>query len=90
MAEMNWFSRWLVNSGNARRSARTLATIGPHLPLPPSSRILELGAGRGGLSYLLYEKYRPGRLVVSDFDPNQLETARTVPFRKVRYSSQVD
>jgi|GEM_PF-1609222 len=76
MAEMNWFSRWLVNSSNARRSVRTLNTVRPHLQLPPSSRILELGAGRGALSALLYRTYHPGRLVVSDFDPDQLETAR--------------
>jgi len=77
MAEMNRGSRWLVNARNASRSARILHRLQPSLKLPPSPRILELGAGRGGLSALLREQYRPSHLVVSDFDPNQVEAART-------------
>ncbi|MGA8663971.1 MAG: class I SAM-dependent methyltransferase [Thermoplasmata archaeon] len=76
MAEMNRFSRWLVNVSNARRSARILSTVRSRLTMPPSSRILELGAGRGALSALLQETYHPARLVISDFDPDQLEAAR--------------
>jgi ubiquinone/menaquinone biosynthesis C-methylase UbiE len=78
MAEMNRFSRWMVNSSNARRSVRILRALGPHLELSPSARILELGAGRGGLSALLQERYRPALLVVSDFDPDQVEAARSL------------
>jgi ubiquinone/menaquinone biosynthesis C-methylase UbiE len=74
---MSRFGRWMVNAGNARRSARILTTFGARLQLPPSPRILELGAGRGGMSALLYERFRPGRLVVTDFDPNQVEAARS-------------
>jgi len=76
VAEMNWLSRWIVNLSNARRSARILDTVGPKLSLPASARILELGAGRGGMSALLQERFRPGRLAVTDFDPSQLEAAR--------------
>jgi 27-O-demethylrifamycin SV methyltransferase len=76
MAEMNWFARRLVNFSNERRSARLLDRIAGHLDLSPSARILELGAGRGGLSALLQERYRPSRLVVSELDPAQLEAAR--------------
>jgi len=76
MGEMGRIGRWIVNSGNARRSARILDALGSALRLSRSSRILELGAGRGGLSALLYERYQPGRLVVTDFDPNQVEAAR--------------
>ena len=76
MAKMNAFSRWWINVSNAGRSARTLKRLGSHLQLPPSPRILELGAGRGGLSGLLQARFRPSRLVVSDFDPDQLDAAR--------------
>jgi SAM-dependent methyltransferase len=76
MAELGRFTRWMVNARNARRSARILRRLGPHLSLPASPRLLELGAGRGGLSALLQERYRPRRLVVSDFDPAQVETIR--------------
>jgi len=77
MAEMSRFGRWLVNVGNARRSARILEALGSRLQLPHSARILELGAGRGGMSALLQERYRPGRLVVTDFDPSQVDAARS-------------
>jgi|SRR5271170_1237263 len=76
MAEMNWFNRWFINFSNVRRSTRILRTLGPSLALPPSPRILELGAGRGGMSALLHERFRPAKLIVSDFDPNQLDAAR--------------
>jgi ubiquinone/menaquinone biosynthesis C-methylase UbiE len=76
MAEMGWFDRRLANFGNVRRANRVLRAVGPYLQLPSSCRILELGAGRGGLSALLEERFRPARLVVSDFDPRQLDAAR--------------
>jgi ubiquinone/menaquinone biosynthesis C-methylase UbiE len=34
--------------------------------------ILELGAGRGTLSYSLYHSLSPERLVVTDYDPSQI------------------
>ena len=77
MAEMNRWSRWFVNRSNARRSAKVLRILGPHLELPAAPRILELGAGRGGLSALLVDRFRPSKLVVSDFDPEQIEAARS-------------
>ncbi|MGD0718214.1 MAG: class I SAM-dependent methyltransferase [Thermoplasmata archaeon] len=76
MAEMNRVSRWFVNASTTRRSIRMLDSIGSHLNLPPSARILELGSGQGALSALLQERYHPGRLVVTDFDPKQVEAAR--------------
>jgi len=83
MAEMNRVTLWFVNFSNARRSARILETFGSHLHLPPSPRLLELGAGRGGMSALLQERFRPGRLVVTDFDPNQVEAARAYLSRRL-------
>jgi arsenite methyltransferase len=76
MSEMNPVSRFFVNFGTGRRAAQTLRVLEPGLRLPPSSRLLELGAGRGGLSALLQERFKPGRLVVTDFDPRQVEAAR--------------
>jgi len=83
MAEMNPVARFFVNLGNARRSARLLRTLDPLGIVPPSSRLLELGAGRGGLSARLAERYRPARLVVTDFDPHQLEAARRTLTRRL-------
>ncbi|MCI4340098.1 MAG: class I SAM-dependent methyltransferase [Thermoplasmata archaeon] len=73
---MNFFLRWLINRRNVARSARLLGTIAPHLTLSETSRTLELGAGLGGLSALVFDRYRPQRVVVTDFDANQLEVAR--------------
>jgi ubiquinone/menaquinone biosynthesis C-methylase UbiE len=76
MAEMGRFGRWLAGVGTARRSVRILETLGSRLQLPSSARILELGAGRGGMSALLQERFRPARLVVTDFDQRQVDAAR--------------
>lgn len=76
MAEMNRLSEWFVNVGNARRSRRVFRRVSPSLVLPPSPRVLELGAGRGGFSALVLEAYHPRRLVVTDYVANQVESAR--------------
>ncbi|MGP8078781.1 MAG: class I SAM-dependent methyltransferase [Thermoplasmata archaeon] len=81
---MNPISRFFVNFGNARRSARVLRALERGFRPPPTGRILELGAGRGGLSALLQERYRPGRLVVTDFDPHQVEAARAFLTQRFR------
>ena len=59
MAEINRFSRWLVNHSNRSRSARLFEQIAPALSLPPSPRVLEIGSGAGGLGVLVYERVRP-------------------------------
>jgi ubiquinone/menaquinone biosynthesis C-methylase UbiE len=83
MSEMNPVSRFFVNLASSRRSTRVLRSLGPALRLPPASRVLELGAGRGGLSCLLQQRFRPARLVVSDFDPQQVEAARRYLTRRL-------
>ncbi len=75
MSEMPAFSRWFINRSTGRRARSQLAAFGPHLVLPTGARLLELGAGRGGLSARLYEQYRPARLVVTDYDPAQVAEA---------------
>jgi ubiquinone/menaquinone biosynthesis C-methylase UbiE len=76
VAEMGGFGRWIVNLANVRRSARGLRRIESVLSFPPAPALLELGAGKGGLSALLMEKYSPGRLCVTDVDPRQVAAAR--------------
>ena len=77
MARMNRVLRWLINRQNARRSAQLAEILAPQLrELPPSASLLEIGAGRGGLSGLLVERLHPARMVVTDLDPAQVEAAR--------------
>jgi len=77
MAEMHGFARWWVDRRTEARARRTLARLGPGLGVPPSARILELGSGGGGMLALLHERYRPARLVGTDFDPVQVAAIRT-------------
>ena len=76
MAKMNRFSRWMVNRRTESRARRTLARLGSHLQLAPGASVLELGSGRGGLLAMLHERFHPSRLVGTDFDPDQVESAR--------------
>jgi len=82
MAEMNRLLLWLINRRNVGRSRRLLGTVAPHLALGPTSRTLELGAGIGGLSALLYERYHLKEAVVTDYDARQVETARAYLTRR--------
>ena len=76
MAELNRFSRWLVNRRNRTRSTRAMDLVRPILKMPESASVLEMGAGAAGVSALVYERYHPARLVTTDFDPTQVEAAR--------------
>ena len=84
MAKLSAFGKFFVNRSNEGNSRRFLDTIGKHLSLDASSRFLEIGGGRGFLSYLIYEHYHPGRVEVTDYDPSQVEAA------KVLFESRLD
>jgi O-methyltransferase StaMB len=75
MGKMNRFERWMVNRRTESRARRVLRRLGQNLSLGPSSQVLELGAGRGGLVALLHERYHPARLVGTDFDQAQTDAA---------------
>jgi 27-O-demethylrifamycin SV methyltransferase len=76
MGAMNRLSRWMVDRTTEGRARRTLDRLGMNLRIPEGARVLELGSGGGGMVALLQERYRPARLVGTDFDPVQVERAR--------------
>ncbi len=76
MARLSGFGKFFVNRSNERNSKRFFETIRSYLSLSDSSSCLELGSGKGFLSYLVYQHYRPGRIVVTDYDPLQVEGAK--------------
>ena len=76
MAKLSSFSKFFVNRSNERNSKRFFEAIRSYLTVDENSSCLELGAGKGSLSYTVYEHYRPRRLVVTDYDPSQVEEAR--------------
>lgn len=75
MAKLSAFGRFWVNRFNARFSKRAFDLFRDRLALDDSN-CLEIGAGKGFLSYLVFQHYHPGRLVVTDYDPSQVEEAR--------------
>ncbi len=76
MAKLSGFGKFFVNRLNERNSKRFFEAIRSYLTLDGNSSCLELGAGKGFLSYAIYEHYRPRRLVVTDYDPSQVEEAK--------------
>jgi ubiquinone/menaquinone biosynthesis C-methylase UbiE len=78
MPEMSRLEKYFVNRRGTRAYGRMLDRLeraGP-LPLAPASQVLELGAGNGALSLLVLERYHPGKVWVTDYDPEQLAVAR--------------
>ncbi len=54
---------------------RVFNAIRDRLSLDENATCLEVGGGKGYLSYSLYEHYRPRRLVVTDYDPARVKAA---------------
>ena len=85
MAEMGWFGRTMVNLRTVGRASRLLQQVEGTLPLPKGARVLELGAGGGGLAALVHERFHPSCYVGTDFDPDQVNAARK--FLTARYGA---
>jgi len=47
-----------------------------------SSRVLELGGGKGTFSSLLYERYHPKTVFLTDYDQDQINLARNLLMNK--------
>ncbi len=76
MAKLSGLWKFFVNRSNERNSKRFFGEIRSYLTLDDSSSCLELGSGKGFLSYLVYQQYRPKLIVVTDYDPAQVEEAK--------------
>ena len=76
MAKLSGLWKFFVNRSNERNSKRFFEAIRSYLTVDGSSSCLELGSGKGFLSYLVYQQYRPRRIVVTDYDPSQVEEAK--------------
>jgi O-methyltransferase StaMB len=76
LGSMSRLEKLFVNRSSDRRSKNTLSTVQSHFTIPDSGKVLEVGAGRGSLSYLIYQQYKTGRMVVTDYDLSQVEVAK--------------
>jgi ubiquinone/menaquinone biosynthesis C-methylase UbiE len=83
MGSMSRLEKLLVNRSSDGRSRSILSTVQNHFMIPDSGEVLEIGAGRGALSYLVHQQYKPNRTVVTDYDSSQVEAARAHFARKL-------
>lgn len=76
LGKLSGFSKFFVNRSNEANSRRFFDSIHDYLTLSNTSNCLELGSGEGFLSWLVYERFRPAKIVVTDYDPSQVDEAR--------------
>ncbi len=76
LAKLSSIGKFFVNRSNERNSSRFFDSIRSHLVLDEDSDCLEIGAGRGSLSYLVFQHYHPRSIALTDYDPSQVEGAR--------------
>lgn len=78
MGVMSSFEKFFVNRSAERNAEEVIELIGQSgVTIPTGSSILELGAGKGAVSYLMYQKFAPKRLVVTDYDLSQAALAES-------------
>jgi len=78
MPEMTKLEKRFVNRRSSRAYVKMLDRMerAGALSLTSTSQVLELGAGNGALSALVLERWHPARVVVTDYDPDQVRVAR--------------
>jgi ubiquinone/menaquinone biosynthesis C-methylase UbiE len=82
MAEMTPREKFFVNRFRGWAHARLVRWLRAHLVLAPSAQCLELGCGNGDVARRVFETYRPSRYIATDYDPDQIATARRLLARK--------
>jgi ubiquinone/menaquinone biosynthesis C-methylase UbiE len=75
MGVISRFEKFFVNRASERNAQEFLKMTRAGVSVPRGTSMLELGAGKGALSYLLYQNFVPTRLVVTDYDPSQVALA---------------
>lgn len=77
MGVMTPFEKWLfVNRLNWYTNRKAFQLLAGRIALPENASVLDVGAGKGFMSRLFYERFRPKKLVVTDYDPGQVENAK--------------
>ncbi|MDG7039596.1 MAG: class I SAM-dependent methyltransferase [Nitrososphaerota archaeon] len=78
MPELSRIEKWFVNKRGEGYFEKLLSRMKESgaVKVGNNSKILELGAGNGALSSLLYEQFHPLSITLTDFDQDQVATAR--------------
>ncbi len=79
---MNFFEKFFVNRFNEFRVPRTVFSMLKGANLQISGLFLEIGAGLGYTSLKIFDKYHPEKVVITDYDPNQVKDAERYALKK--------
>ena len=82
MVEMNFFEKFFVNRFNIFKVPRTIFSILKKANLEISGSLLEIGAGLGYTSLKIFDKYHPEKIMITDYDPNQVKGAEQYAIKK--------
>ena len=73
---MNFLQKTLVNRFNPLRVPHQVLSLLKQANVEVQGAYLEIGAGLGYTASEIFDRYHPSRVVVTDFDPAQVENAR--------------
>jgi ubiquinone/menaquinone biosynthesis C-methylase UbiE len=78
MTEMSKFEKYFVNRKGRRFYRKLVDTLAGNgqLKLTSESKVLEVGAGNGALSSIVYDRFHPASLNVTDYDQDQVDVAK--------------
>jgi ubiquinone/menaquinone biosynthesis C-methylase UbiE len=77
MGIISRIEKFFVNRVSERNAQEFLKMTRESASVPSGTSMLDLGAGKGALSYSLYQSFMPRRLVVTDYDPSQMALAKS-------------
>jgi ubiquinone/menaquinone biosynthesis C-methylase UbiE len=73
MPSMNALERFVTYHRNQKRVPKNVLSILDKAGITISGAFLEVGAGLGYTSYAIFDRFHPERVVISDFDPRQIQ-----------------
>lgn len=82
MAEMTPREKFFVNRFRGWAHASLVRWLRANLVLSSSAQCLELGCGNGDVARRIFETYGLSRYIATDYDPDQIATARRLFARK--------
>jgi SAM-dependent methyltransferase len=76
MGSMSFLEKFFVNHGNKKSVPREVLALLRKAGITVTGSFLEIGAGLGYTSSVIYDRYHPERVVVTDFDARQVRGAQ--------------
>jgi ubiquinone/menaquinone biosynthesis C-methylase UbiE len=76
MPSMKALEKFFVNRNNRRSVPKKVISLLDKAGITISGTFLEVGAGLGYTSYAIFDRFHPERVVISDFDPSQIQAGQ--------------